>query len=606
MAGPDEIPQDEAPIGLLHRREANLTMPWFVERAKYPPRAGNFILPLINGHRAFKSVEAALKAAKKTIDIISWGFDPGMRLSPPSGERLGDILHAKARTGGVKVRVLIWKNAAANAGENNILGDGLMGSGGGSGGMGSGVGSTSGGDASRGSAGGNGYGGASRPTGSGGVQTGDPEARTYSRNWFSDLPSGLSFRVRDYSLGERTELKNAHIDRHGNFSNIKQRLALSMLASHHQKVVLVDYEDPTAAVGFVMGHNFQRAYWDNDEHAYYNAARGPFGPWQDLSSMVVGPVLYDLNDNFTAAWIKAQPTFGSDQPLETSRKSIRPEAFSDSGARLGEVEMAQITRTEPLESDLSILASYKLALANAREYVYFENQYFRHIDTAMEMRRMQRQLKQAGRKRELYVFVVTNVPDDHGRLNTYDTLRALGKGDRMPQVERNNADGESSSERTLRRSDLDGLNVIVCTLTSVGQQLTPARGVPVSSSNGFPAFAIAPPQVSTVYQPIYVHSKLLLVDDVFFTLGSANVNERSLFNDTELNIACPSPRLTRYWKERLWKLHTGRGTQATAKDEFKLWADVARENLELLATGKPLNGTLTEFFDTSSSGGRAD
>src|SRR5437868_2299432 len=39
----------------------------------------------------------------------------------------------------VQVRVLIWKNALANFGENNIIGDGLVGSGGGTA-LGSGVG----------------------------------------------------------------------------------------------------------------------------------------------------------------------------------------------------------------------------------------------------------------------------------------------------------------------------------------------------------------------------------------------------------------------------------------------------------------------------------
>nr|CUV43046.1 protein of unknown function [Ralstonia solanacearum] len=38
--------------------------------------------------------------------------------------------------------------------------------------------------------------------------------------------------------------------------------------SHHQKMVLVDYEMPERAVGFVMGHNTLDAYWDRDDHGY--------------------------------------------------------------------------------------------------------------------------------------------------------------------------------------------------------------------------------------------------------------------------------------------------------------------------------------------------
>lgn len=37
--------------------------------------------------------------------------------------------------------------------------------------------------------------------------------------------------------------------------------------THHQKMVLVDYESPADAVGFVMGHNTLDAYWDRDDHS---------------------------------------------------------------------------------------------------------------------------------------------------------------------------------------------------------------------------------------------------------------------------------------------------------------------------------------------------
>src|SRR5207244_637495 len=46
----------------------------------------------------------------------------------------------------------------------------------------------------------------------------------------------------------------------------------------------------------------------------------------------------------------------------------------------------------------------------------------------------------------------------------------------------------------------------------------------------------------TLYQrgrdgrPVYVHAKIGIVDDEWLTLGSANLNEHSLFNDTEVNL----------------------------------------------------------------------
>ena len=53
----------------------------------------------------------------------------------------------------------------------------------------------------------------------------------------------------------------------------------------------------------------------------------------------------------------------------------------------------------------------------------------------------------------------------------------------------------------------------------------------------------------TLYQPgpggrpVYVHSKAAVIDDRWLTLGSANLNEHSLFNDTEANVVVPSDAL---------------------------------------------------------------
>ena len=43
--------------------------------------------------------------------------------------------------------------------------------------------------------------------------------------------------------------------------------------------------------------------------------------------------------------------------------------------------------------------------------------------------------------------------------------------------------------------------------------------------------------------PIYVHAKIGIVDDGWLTIGSANLNEHSLFNDTEMNVVTHDPEL---------------------------------------------------------------
>ena len=50
----------------------------------------------------------------------------------------------------------------------------------------------------------------------------------------------------------------------------------------------------------------------------------------------------------------------------------------------------------------------------------------------------------------------------------------------------------------------------------------------------------------TLRFPIYVHSKMMIVDDVYIILGSANINERSLAGtrDTEIAVGCWQPMFT--------------------------------------------------------------
>jgi phosphatidylserine/phosphatidylglycerophosphate/cardiolipin synthase-like enzyme len=39
------------------------------------------------------------------------------------------------------------------------------------------------------------------------------------------------------------------------------------------------------------------------------------------------------------------------------------------------------------------------------------------------------------------------------------------------------------------------------------------------------------------YRPIYVHAKVAIIDDIWTTAGSANLNNRGMRDDTEMNVA---------------------------------------------------------------------
>jgi phosphatidylserine/phosphatidylglycerophosphate/cardiolipin synthase-like enzyme len=81
------------------------------------------------------------------------------------------------------------------------------------------------------------------------------------------------------------------------------------------------------------------------------------------------------------------------------------------------------------------------------------------------------------------------------------------------------------------------------------------------------------------WMPVYIHSKLMIVNDVFTTHGSANINTRSMQVDSELNIAHEWASVTQALRRRLWDMHTnGMGAQDDAVLAFEAWQDIVKEN----------------------------
>jgi phosphatidylserine/phosphatidylglycerophosphate/cardiolipin synthase-like enzyme len=115
----------------------------------------------------------------------------------------------------------------------------------------------------------------------------------------------------------------------------------------------------------------------------------------------------------------------------------------------------------------------------------------------------------------------------------------------------------------------------------------------------------------TLYQPghaeqVYVHAKIGVVDDRWLCIGSANLNEHSLFNDTEACVITTDEELVRATRVRLWREHLRRDDVdgephevidqlwvATAEqgDHLAVLPHVSRRSRRLLG---PINGLLVD------------
>ncbi|MFM0591731.1 MULTISPECIES: phospholipase D-like domain-containing protein [Paraburkholderia] len=586
-------------------------MPWFVDMtdegpAEFHPVPCSY-KPLVNGEEAFGAVYDAIMAARYSVDIICWGFQPSMYFKRNDGGaslNIGDLLIKKGLEG-VRVRILCWADfwAVAQTTENSTPGLSWI---------------------------------RSRV-----FQNENNTEEEYDRAWYSrargtiygptlenernraaaerraqfkagvtptmpkpagaalqTLP-GIEMATRDFSFTDRLKIAYRELTSRSDKALNEEAIILSFSQepSHHQKMVLVDYEAPEHSVGFVMGHNTLDAYWDNDAHSFARMhprfGRNGATPRQDMSALVTGPILEHLNRNFCTAWKRS-----TDVDLLTPRKALASRLTSRPDK--GTLVMAQINRTQSQEHRRDIKAMYQQTTNNASSFIYIENQYFRWPPLVDNIKAaVNRQLqwgRNTGKDGSLYLFVVTNSSEDgldKGQVSTYRMMESLGRADTMPNVTKlQRGDALSVQQGQLEtqlyalkqddsnmymsgaltpedRAKLQAHNVAQekiaqQKLNDVNQRIkeNEENALIPSAIAGLKVLIctlVAPDSTAAAWMDTYVHSKIMIIDDAFLTHGSANINTRSMEVDSELNICHEHGDVTKALRKRLWSLHTKPG-----------------------------------------------
>jgi phosphatidylserine/phosphatidylglycerophosphate/cardiolipin synthase-like enzyme len=109
------------------------------------------------------------------------------------------------------------------------------------------------------------------------------------------------------------------------------------------------------------------------------------------------------------------------------------------------------------------------------------------------------------------------------------------------------------------------------------------------------------------YREIYIHSKLLLVDDSFFSLGSANLNQRSMAVDSEINLATNDANKAADLRQKIWgKLSGGTvdGRSASPGEihqAFSEWGKLMKTNSKRKINSQLMKGFLLPLQDNRSA-----
>ena len=593
-------------------RSAQGSVQWLLEkRPEVPITYGNALKFLICGQEGFQSLAKDLREAQATADIVCWGFDPGMELVRAGGkwkrgQTYGELLDeiTTRPNNPVRVRLLIWGGFVASAVQNNM--PGLT----------------------------------------------DPwaspyESRArgeYSQRWWRDnLPSYRGFRGKNpnlqivlrniarsdvvASLAAMPKEEDEPVDDWHN--SVDEGSLLKNFATHHQKPVLIDYayEGGRKAVGYVMGLNSVTDYWDRAAHeiddplrearadkaisaerTHESATQGVAAnatyrrtkPYQDYACRVVGPALKRLHENFERGWNAFAPRAQKTAELTQLPPNIptlpRNPAHS-----------VQIVRTQPQEREKSIKELYFQATSFARNYIYIENQYFFYPEFARHLKKERQKFcdawarlpdKPISEVPKLHLFIVIPHPEDDGLVpRTFDALTELGASDTMREQAAHIDAGKHHQDYAHAHKGAQGNKVI--DRPSL-EELQSSLGLKVSvarlRTGGLDA------NHKMAYREIYIHSKLMLIDDVFVTLGSANINQRSMSVDSEINIAATGQAMASELRQRVFALHSGgrisgSGDRTCVPDVFMNWVSQMDKNLLSMKEAKSLQGFLLPFED---------
>jgi len=636
---------------------ATSTVQWFAENknkkgnATHPITHNNKLSLHICGKEGFAAIAKDIQEAKDSIDLVCWGFDPGMELARngynwPRAETYGDLLIAAGRRG-VQVRLLVWYSYSGGKIQKHMPGHT----------HGTSPWRTQDSDMEVQQIGAKGsvqlihehaeLNRHKKEWNISGYKLAAMAREEYCCSWykaaFAGRLQGISIRTRDGNAGRIADALG-HETRKPD--NVEYGL-LTGGGTHHQKPILIDfaYDSGKKAVGYVMGLNSLTDYWDTPEHCVENPLReqgaaktkkehaegiGGFfdfetlKPFRDYACRIDGGrALIPLHENFERAWARAGGDTKADQYVCDKPPSalLRTASSGDS--------TVQIVRTQPEEDDFTIKEIYFNAArvaAGGTGYLYMENQYFQYQDWAEHLRKVRgdviagwnRNCGKIGKSIEdlpvMHVFVVIPAPEKKQMVpRTYDTLATLGQqGGMTGQVKMIEEANEKKQARIQGTASTQSFFTgIADRVTSVPQALTDV--IPTANAINKPSTLVLEKKFGLKvcvavlnacefnqerrqwrYREIYIHSKLLLIDDGFFTLGSANLNQRSMAVDSEINLATNDPRHASALRKRIWsqltesqfieeqlkgkKYDGGNATPLEIEDTFINWVKLMKEN----------------------------
>jgi phospholipase D1/2 len=358
-------------------------------------------------------------------------------------------------------------------------------------------------------------------------------------------------------------------------------------SSHHQKMVLCDstLDNTHKYVGFMGGIDLANGRFDDKNHQLFafenfkNDWYSPEGvfrePWHDIHCKLQGEIIVDLYKNFEERWKVTNPNV--DLPkLDISKISV----LAPNHKKSWNIQLHRTihSKNSYANTESSIETAYIEAIKNANDFIYIENQYFigsgdKYSSPEVDIKNkipeaIVEKIKEVLRKdpkKEFKVYIIhPYYPEGIRQIDSYFSLDTL-----KIQLVQQTLDYQHKTKEymyTEIQNEIDSLkeingpayaNVQVTDYLNFFYLRTMEK-LPEDNSFMIQINDKFKPQkdklftkieelrekgISSVSFMIYVHSKMMIVDDYYLILGSANINERSLNpdGDTEMCIGAYQP-----------------------------------------------------------------
>ena len=317
--------------------------------------------------------------------------------------------------------------------------------------------------------------------------------------------------------------------------------------SHHQKTVIIRHPGRLELdVAFIGGVDLSHGRRDNPGHSgdaqavKLDPRYGPRPPWHDVQLEIRGPAVTELDYTFRERWEDPTPlNHASRRRVVLTKMLSRDRVVRALPPRLGAPpaqgeHAVQVLRTYPSrrprypfapDGERSVARAFAKAIRRARTVIYIEDQYFWSVEIAGLLASALREHP------DLQVIaVVPRFPDKDGKMS--------GPPSRIAQ---------ERAIAIVKRAGGDRVGIY-------------------DVANGLD-------------NPIYVHAKVCVIDDVWATIGSDNLNRRSWTHDSELSCAVIDSRLDE--RTPMDPGGLGDGSRTFARElRLSLWAEHLGRSLD--------------------------